>query len=293
LNRPFIRILYLLLLAAPFAVRTRTLSAQTAQSATDATDKDAPDIDAPDAPAPAAAAGKTLPDPKKPIAYHTFSAFAIGLKIGTGGIGGEFATPLNRFINLRGSVQVFDHPLTFRTSGIYSKADLTIQNVQASVDIYPFRGTFHVSPGVTIYGDNHLTSNLTVPGGSAFLLGPDGYTSDPADPVTGLARIRIGNTVAPRFTIGWGDMLPRNGSHFSVPFEVGFQYSTPPTVTIALNGSVCDPNSNCGSVNAGTEPQDLQTEINELNTDLQPLRFFPIISIGLSYKFGHSGKSDH
>jgi len=189
-------------------------------------------------------------------------------------------------MNLRGAVQVFDHPLKFRTSGIYSTADLTIQNASMSVDIFPFHGSFHISPGVTIYGDNHLTSNLLVPGGSTFLLGPDGYTSDPNDPVTGVARIRFGNPVSPRFTIGWGNMLPRNGLRWSVPFEIGFQYIAPPTVTINLAGSVCDSMGNCGPVNQGTEQQDLQTEINELNADLLPLRFYPIIAIGFSYKFG-------
>ena len=216
-----------------------------------------------------------------------FSAFAIALKVGTGGIGPEIATPLNSFMNLRGSFQIFDSKLNFKTSGIHSMADLTIQNAQASVDIFPFHGRFHISPGVTVYGDNHLTSNLSVPGGTSFLLGPDGYTSDPNDPVTGLGRIKFGNPVAPRLTIGWGNMLPRNGGHFSIPFEIGFQYISAPTLEIDLNGSVCDPNNSCGPVGQGTEPQDLQTEINQLETDLRPLRFYPIIAIGFSYKFGH------
>jgi len=297
LSRPLLRVTFALLLAAPLIAGAQAPPIQAARPAEDDFNSSTPPApatpeNAPDAPTPAT--GTTAPTPRQKTTYRPFSAFAIGLKIGTGGIGAEVATPLNRFINLRGSFQVFDHPLSFRTSGIYSKADLTIQNAQASVDIYPFpRSTFHISPGVTLYGDNHLTSNLTVPGGSAFLLGPDGYTSDPADPVTGIARIRFGNPVSPRFTIGWGNMLPRNGGHFSVPFEIGFQYIAPPTVTINLYGSVCDPGNNCGPVNSGTEAQDLQTEINELNADLQPLRFYPIISIGLSYKFGHSGKSGH
>jgi hypothetical protein len=224
---------------------------------------------------------------KKTTTYHAFSAFAIAFKIGTGGIGGDLATPLANWANLRVSVQAFDHPLKFRTSGIYSTADLTIQNAAVSVDLYPFHNSsFHLSPGVVVYGDNHVASSLLVPGGSAFLLGPDGYTSDPADPVTGFARIRFGNPVAPRLTLGWGNMIPHSG-HFSVPFEIGFQYITPPTVSITLNGSVCDNQNNCGPVDQGEEATDLQTEINELNADLAPLRFYPVIAIGFSYKFGH------
>ena len=242
-------------------------------------------VEPPDAPA-AEADRKSTPQRKIP-SWKPFSAFAVALKIGSGGIGPEFATPLNQFMNLRGSFQLFDHPLHFRTSGIYSAADLTIQNAAVMVDLFPFHSGFHISPGVTIYGDNHLTSNLTVPGGTAFLLGPDGYTSNPNDPVTGIGRIKFGNPVSPRFTLGWGNLLPRNGRRFSVPFEIGFQYTSQPTLQIALNGSVCDPNKSCGPVSEGTEPQDLQTEINEIESDLAPLRFYPIVSIGFSYRIGH------
>ncbi len=263
-----------LLLAAPFAAHAQATPEGDYSSSSAAEVVDAPST-------------TTTTRLIKETHYRPFSAFAIGVKIGTGGIGPEVATPLNNWINLRGSFQLFDHPFKFRTSGIYSTADLTIQNAQASVDIYPFHGAFHISPGVTIYADNHLTSNLLVPGGSNFLLGPDGYTSDPADPVVGIGRIRFGNSVSPRFTVGWGNMLPHSGRHFSVPFEIGFQYITPPTVTISLYGSVCDNQNNCGPVSQGEEQQDLQTEINELNQDLAPLRFFPILSIGFSYKFGH------
>ncbi len=216
-----------------------------------------------------------------------FSAIAVEAKVGTGGIGFDVATPLTGFMNLRGGYQMFDHPLTFKTSGIYATADFTIQNAAASIDIYPFRGSsFHLSPGITLHNDNHVAASLLVPGGSAFVLGEDGYTSDPNDPVTGLGRIRFGNPIAPRFTLGWGNMLSRKGGHFSVPFEAGLQYITDPTISIALFGSVCDPNGNCGGVNEGTSPQDLQKEIAILNKDLQPLRFYPILSLGLSYRFG-------
>ncbi len=217
-----------------------------------------------------------------------FGAIALEAKLGTGGVGFDVATPLTSFMNLRGGYQMFDHPLTFKTSGISATGDLTIQNAAASIDIYPFRGSsFHLSPGVTLHNDNHVAASLLVPGGSAFLLGDEGYTSDPNDPVTGLGRVRFGNPIAPRFTVGWGNMLSHKRGHLSVPFEIGFQYITAPTIDIVLFGSVCDPNGNCGGVNEGTSPQDLRDEVTLLEKDLQPLRFYPIIAIGVSYRFGH------
>lgn len=216
-----------------------------------------------------------------------FSALAISAKLGTGGIGADLATPLSRYFNLRVGAQAFDHPLTFRTTGIYSAGDLTLQNLYASVDYFPRHGAFHLSPGVTIHNDTHLTTTLHVPPGARFFLGDQGSYSDPNDPISGIARLKMGNVFAPRFTLGWGNMLPRKGHRFSFPFEAGFQYTSSPTLSLQLYGSACDDQGNCGFISSGTGPKDLQDEVQLLNKDLEILRFYPILSMGFSYSFGH------
>ena len=151
-------------------------------------------------------------------------------RIGTGGIGPRCARPpLNRLLNLRGGAQFFDDTVGIDTDGIQASGDITLQNVHVSVDIFPFRhSSFHHSPGITLHNDNHIAGPINIPAGQNFSLGDQEYTSDPANPVYGFARLRFGNLVAPRFTVGFGNMLPRSGSRFSVPVEVGFEYTSAP-----------------------------------------------------------------
>ncbi len=242
----------------------------------------------PDAPQLSAGAGAPARLIEMPApSTRAFRSVAFQAKVGTGGIGLDIATPLNRFLNLRAGAQLFDDTISIDTDGIQANGDITLQNVYASLDIFPFRhSSFHLSPGITLHNDNHIAGPFNVPGGQSFSLGEQDYTSDPAHPINGFGRLRFGNTVAPRFTIGFGNMLPRSGSRFSVPFEIGVQYTSAPTLDLELTGNGCT-SDGCGPINAGAGPGNLQSEIQMLQSDLSGLRIFPIASIGVSCKFGH------
>jgi hypothetical protein len=124
-----------------------------------------------------------------------------------------------------------------------------------------------------------------VPPGQTFDLNDDTYTSSASDPLHGTADLSFGRKVAPSFTLGWGNMIPRSGKHFSVPFEVGFEYIGRPMLTYDFAGSACSPEG-CAPVQSDPEFQmDRVAEQAKLNSDLAPLRFYPIISVGLGFKF--------
>ena len=215
-----------------------------------------------------------------------FHSLAFEVKLGINGIGFDFATPINRYLHLRAGAQFFDQTVSITTDGITADGDITLQNVQASVDIFPFRrSSFHISPGVTLHNDNHIAGPISIPGGQSFSLGDTDYTSDPTNPIQGFSRLRFGTNFGPRVTAGFGNMLPRSGSHFAVPVEIGFQYTSAPTVELTLQGNGCSA-SGCGPINSADGPDNLQSEIQMIESDIRPLRFFPIASIGLSYKFG-------
>ena len=83
-------------------------------------------------------------------------------------------------------------------------------------------------------------------------------------------------------------MVPRSGKHFSVPFEIGFQYIGPPLVTINLAGTACSLGPTTGCASIATDPiaqANLRQEQTDLNNDISPLRFYPIVSLGFAYKF--------
>ncbi len=221
--------------------------------------------------------------PPLAVASHTrpFSTMAIGLTFGTGGVGIELATPLNTRFNLRGGVGFFNYTTSFTVDSVPVDGTLHLSNVHAGVDwFFSDRHSFH----------NHSNYNavIFIPGYGIINLNDQDYTSDPADPIHGTAFINFGSSIAPRLTAGFGNMIPHKDKNITFPMDFGFQYIRKPTALFKLAGSSCDNSGDCQSIATDPDAQaNLLEEQNEIIHDIAPLRFFPIISFGIAYKFGH------
>jgi len=216
-----------------------------------------------------------------------FSGIAVGVRFGLAGVGFDVATPLVPLrLNLRGGASFFSYsPSTITTSdNLNINGSLKFQNAAAMVDFFPFRGRFRVSGGMTVYNYTNLNANVTVPGGSSFTLGNATYYSDPSKPLNGTAAFNFGGKTAGRVSIGTGNMLPARG-RFTFQTELGVQFFSQPTVAYNFTGNGCTTYngvtySNCGPV----ATSDVTQEQNKMQDDLKDLRFFPVLSIGVSYR---------
>ncbi len=272
--------------------------------------------DAPDASSTSHAAG--LPNAPEPVAsgrsnrshmkamYQThmrpFSHVAAAVNVSVEGAGVDLATPLSNRWNLRVGVSYLDvglHATVQEGAAAASDFGATLGPdaisvalrprffaASTSLDWFPWYGSFRISPGLTLYNGNRGTAVATVAGGETISVGDGNYVSDPADPIQAHASVDLGHRVAPKLTVGWGNMLPRSGEHFSFPFEVGFEYVGRPTLQLTLAGSACDANDNCGPINTDSSTEaNLLQEQRDVTKDLAPLRFYPILSTGVSYRF--------
>ncbi len=118
-----------------------------------------------------------------------FSKLGVRVNIGTLGIGAEAATPLANRLNLRGGANFLSYSRNIDSSGLTYIANLDLRSGQASLDWFPFGGSFHLSPGVMLYNGNRVTASVQVPNGTSFTLNSVGYYSDPSDPLSGLANV--------------------------------------------------------------------------------------------------------
>ena len=220
-----------------------------------------------------------------------FSRFALGGGISPLGINLMAATNLNRYMNLRATGNVFKYTETgISTNGFNVDADLNLASMGASVDIYPFPNHgLRFSPGVLFYNANGATATFAVQGGTSFTLNDYTYYASSTNPVMGSGSLGL-NSQKPAFTItaGWGNMIPRSGGHFSFPFELGVALIGAPTLNIALtSGQVCDAQGqNCVNVATDADVQsNLQAQIAKYKNDLDPLKTYPIVSMGVAYSF--------
>jgi hypothetical protein len=229
------------------------------------------------------------------------SQFAFDGGVSPMGIQLQTATNLNSHFNLRGTGNFFNYSTTFTVSGVTAAAKLNLASAGASLDIYPFRSGFRISPGALFHNENQLTAAATVPGGTSFTLNGQTFYSANANAVTGATPVNgsaaLGlntNKTALSITTGWGNMIPRKGGHFSFPFEIGAAFIGAPTLSVNLGGWVCldQAQTNCSNFASTTNPigasaqSALQTQEAKWVKDLSLLKTYPIVSGGLAYSFG-------
>ncbi|HEX9200872.1 MAG TPA: hypothetical protein VF865_15035 [Acidobacteriaceae bacterium] len=214
-----------------------------------------------------------------------FSRIAIATKIGTLGYGGQIATPITRWMNLRGGAHFFNFGYGLTSDGTNYYASLHMKSGTAQVDVFPFRhSSFHVSPGILIFRST-VAATMFVPGGNTFTENDTDYISSPSDPVHGSGSIAFSRSIMPALTVGFGNMITRRENrHWSVPFDIGAAYTGHNTIQINLAGSVCQ-TSGCGSVNDPSVQQNIAQQQAKINEDAKRFQIYPIISSGVSYRF--------
>jgi hypothetical protein len=222
-----------------------------------------------------------------------FSHFGMSAGMGLGGINLQAATNVNKYMNLRAVGNVFKYNINnINTNGMTLNGNLNLASSGVSLDFYPFPNHgLRFSPGVLFYNQNSANANITVSGGTSFTLDNNTYYSSSSDPVTGTGKLGL-NAQNPAFTIttGWGNLISRRGGHFSVPFEIGAAFVGTPALNLALTGGqVCTTSEGepeCQNVASDSQLQSaLQAQIAKYQNDLNPLKVYPIFSIGIGYSF--------
>ncbi|HXP82347.1 MAG TPA: hypothetical protein VN976_20790 [Verrucomicrobiae bacterium] len=221
----------------------------------------------------------------KEAGQRAFSRIGIGVKISTLGAGIEVATPLAGKFNLRGGFNMFRYSRPITNDGIQYDGHLQFQSAEAHLDWF-LLGGIHISPGILFYNGNQVTATASVPGGQTFSVGGTSYESDPTAPVTGTGKLDFVK-VSPSIMVGIGNLIPRNGRHYSFLFEVGGAYQGSARVALNLAGNVCDTTGTiCRAVSSDpTVLANIQAQQVKIQNDVNPYRFFPVLSLGVGFNF--------
>jgi len=208
------------------------------------------------------------------------------IKLSLLGIGGEVAVPLTDNMDVGAGFNGLGYSRDFDKDGVGYTGKLSFRTIEAHYDWFPFRGSFHVSPGMLVYNGNEVTANAFVPGGQSFDLDDTTYVSDPNHPMTGTGKIDF-RKAAPIVTVGWGSLFPRNGRHWSIPFEIGVAFQGAPRAALNFGGGACDATGvNCRDINSDPSFQkNVQAEQDKLNKDMSAFKYYPLISVGFGYRF--------
>ncbi len=200
---------------------------------------------------------------------------AVGAKIGTLGAGIEYVHPISSKIAVGIGVNGLSADGEVEESGIKFDADFNMNTVSLLGDFHPWGNGFRISGGLMSNGNKFDLDGTPVAGGESITIGDETYTPDQLGSVE--SKISFKDT-APYLGIGWGH-APQSGKGFGFDADLGVLFQGSPIVSFTAT---------CGNL-SDAQCDELQAEVDkesaQLKTDSEEFDVYPVISVGVSYKF--------
>ena len=199
-----------------------------------------------------------------------FHGIAAGLGVGTEGVGIQGTTAIiPKVLNLNVGFDTLHLSRSFNTSNVNYKAGVNLQGEPITVSWFPFQGNLNLTAGVFI---NQNGFDVTgTPTGGTYTFNGHTYTANQVGSLTGKTHF---NGAAPYVGLGWGD--PMDGGRLTFTANVGAIYEGAPNVRLTATGSAANPQL----------ASDVQSEQNSLNNKVSGYQWWPVMGVGLMYRFG-------
>lgn len=199
----------------------------------------------------------------------TMADTGIGAKIGTLGAGVELTKNLYTNINGRIGLNAGSKCESGTESGINYSIDFDVKSATLFFDWHPFSGGLRFSTGVAI-NDNELT--LVGVSATSYTIGTTTYTAAQVGTLNGSVTF---DNINPYLGVGWGNAVDPD-DRFTFSADLGVLYQGTPEAKLTATGLIAS--------NAAFQA-DLAAEQAELNQSLDDFELYPVISVGLAYRF--------
>lgn len=196
----------------------------------------------------------------------------IAATAGSTGYGVHLSVPLQHNLNARVGANHLNYSHDDSTSDLNYDAKLKLQTVDALLDYFPMNGAFRISVGVA-----HNSSKVDVkakPSAASYTLNGTVYSAATAGTIDGKIDFR---KMAPYLGIGWGNVTKNQGWGFSADLGVLFQGS--PRTSLANTGCTA------GALICDQLANDVAAENRTLADDVEDLKAFPVLRVGVHYRF--------
>ncbi len=195
---------------------------------------------------------------------------AAGLKAGTLGIGPEIGFAFSKYVGARIGFNYLPFSYSGEKGDVEYDLDLNLQNVFAILDVHPFKNALRLSGGL-FYNGNSLDAKGK-PSSGTFTIGDHKY---PAALVGNLKGDIDFNDFAPYCGLGIDTTFGKERD-FGLSLELGVLYQGSPNVSLTSDGPLS---------NDRIFLNDLAKEEAKLKDDLENFKFYPVISVGITYRF--------
>ncbi|HEY5798608.1 MAG TPA: hypothetical protein VIT92_00230 [Burkholderiaceae bacterium] len=191
--------------------------------------------------------------------------------IGTTGLGLQVSAPFSEKWAVRLGANGMARSYDTTSNQVRYDLDLKIRSVDLLLDFHPMMNPFRVSAGVT-YNGNTLTG-VARPAGASYVFNGRSYPTASIGRVDADVEFRAG---APYLGIGWGTSARMSGS-WSFVSDLGVQFTGQPTARVVSR--------DCTGPLCPTLAADLAVERAKLQDELDKLKAYPVVRVGVSYTF--------
>jgi len=191
------------------------------------------------------------------------------VKVGTTGFGADVTFGLAETMNLRAGLSMLSLSFDFEDDDDDDELTLNIdlQTIPLLLDWHPWRNNFRLSGGIML---NNNELSLEADAGEEVTLNDVEYRVD------SLSMDVAFDTVSPYLGIGYGNAV-RQGGRWRFAFDFGVMFHGTPKVTGRAEAS-----------NPALQERlnrDFDEELEELRDDLSGFTMYPVLTLGLSYRF--------
>ncbi len=211
---------------------------------------------------------------KKSPDTNSRSDLGVTAKLGTLGFGAELNLGLTDHFGTRIGLNTFTYKYNGNSSSVNYDFKLQLQSASVIADWYPFAGSFRTSAGV-LYNNNQATLNALPTGGSYSINGTTYLASD----VGSIHGSMTFNKVAPYLGIGWGNPVAKNKG-WGLTSDLGVLFQGQPKTSLVATCSASFPALQCASLQSDTAAENAKLE-----SDLKNFKWWPVVSIGISYQW--------
>lgn len=197
-------------------------------------------------------------------------AIAVGGQVGTTGAGIEAQFSLGPIFVLRGGVDTLGFDLDETYDGVDYSGRFDFDTVGAFVDLHPLANGFFVSGGAYV-GQRKIGLNATPTG--PVEIGGQTFTPAQVGVLSGEIKLK---DVAPFAGLGFDNTFTRS-SRWGFRALAGVAWSDTPEVGLNSTGGTLSNDANFRAR--------LADEARSIQSDAEDYGFYPVIQLGLNYKF--------
>jgi len=195
---------------------------------------------------------------------------ALGVHGGTPGLGLSMTFELSKQFNLRGVINQYDYNFDDSVDDIEYDLDLKLSSYGLLLDWYPGSSSFRLTIGA-IANNNEIEGEAN-PSSGTVTIGDQSFSSA----LVGELQTDVSfDSFAPYLGIGWGNPVKSDGVHFTV--DIGVMFQGEGDVDFRTVGTDA-------SIQANVDAE-IEREEKEIQDDLDDYKLYPIVAIGLSYRF--------